>query len=400
MKRGFWDKLIERLDRLDPNSVQSHLMRLARERGLLESLLEAVQEAVIAIDGQGRVEYANRAAGRIAGLPADDMVGRELSEFLPGIDWKGLVEDSENRQWSAILTRRLEVNYPEHRLLDIYVIPFSLVSEREDGAAVIARDVEQQRRQQSRMIESERLKAITILAGSVAHEIGNPLNSINIRLQLLQRELQRLDHEKKDYLLEQLRVARQEVGRLDRIIHQFLQALRPAPLEPRPTDLRELIRDTVEFMRAELENRDVVVEVEAPEELPRALVDPDQVRQACYNLMRNAGQAMEGGGVLHIALDSTDRFVAVSFRDTGPGIPPERMGRLFEPFDSSRPEGTGLGMLIVQRVVRDHGGEIEVLSRPGRGTTITLFFPREDRRVRMLEAPRRRRARRKKEDGS
>lgn len=396
MKRGFWDKLIERLDRLDQGSVQAHLMRLARERGLLESLLEAVQEGVIAVDGQGKVEYANRAAARILGVRAEEMLGRELSEFLPGIDWGALLADGEDRQWTAALTRRVEVNYPEHRLLDIYVMPFSLVSDREDGAVVIARDVEAQLLQQSRMIESERLKAITILAGSVAHEIGNPLNSLNIHLQLLQRGIDKLDSEKKEYLQDLLRVAREEVSRLDRIIRQFLRALRPAPLNPAPAALEKLVQETVDFMRAELENRDVLVEIEAAEELPEALVDTDQVRQAFYNVVRNAVQAMEGGGVLRISLDATDRFVAVSFRDTGSGMSAEQMGRLFEPFASGRSEGTGLGMLIVQRVVRDHGGEIEIQSRPGQGTTITLFLPRADRRVRLLEPHRQSRARRRK----
>ncbi|HIE11482.1 MAG TPA: PAS domain-containing protein [Kiritimatiellae bacterium] len=395
MKSGFWDKLIERLDRVDPGSVQTHLMRLARERGLLESLLEVIQEGVIALDGDSRIEYANRAAQRMLGVRSGRLEGRELGEFLPGIEWKALMSPRGGSEWSVVLTRRIEVNYPEQRLLDIYVVPLSLVSDRESGAVVIARDVERQREEHSRMIESERLKAITILAGSVAHEIGNPLNSLNIHLQLLQRELEKLEHERRQYLLELLDVARQEVGRLDRIIHQFLRALRPVPLEPKPTDLRKLVEETLAFMRVELENRDVLVEVEAPDKLPAALVDPEQVRQAFYNIVRNAAQAMERGGMLQISLDFTDRFVAVAFRDTGSGISPERMGRLFEPFASSKADGSGLGMLIVQRVVRDHGGEIEIQSRPGRGTSITLFLPREDRRVRLLQAHRRERARSK-----
>lgn len=95
---------------------------------------------------------------------------------------------------------------------------------------------------------------------------------------------------------------------------------------------------------------------------------------------------MTQGGVLHIELKTTDRFVAIAFSDTGPGIPPDELGRIFEPYYSSKADGSGLGLMIVQRIMRDHGGEIEVYSEPGHGSMITLFFPREDQRVRLLEA--------------
>jgi signal transduction histidine kinase len=98
---------------------------------------------------------------------------------------------------------------------------------------------------------------------------------------------------------------------------------------------------------------------------------------------------MSDGGVLHVTLASTDRFLSLAFRDTGPGLPPDKLGRLFDPYFTTKDKGSGLGLIIVQRILRDHGGEIEIHSEPGRGTTFTLLLPREDRRIRLLRAPRR-----------
>jgi signal transduction histidine kinase len=131
----------------------------------------------------------------------------------------------------------------------------------------------------------------------------------------------------------------------------------------------------------------VIVEVECPDDLPQALIDRNQIRQAFFNIIRNAIQAMAHGGVLRITLSSTDRFVAIAFKDTGPGIPPDELGNIFEPYFTTKSEGTGLGLMIVQRIVRDHGGELEVHSEPRAGTTFTLFLPRDERRIRLLKAP-------------
>ena len=120
----------------------------------------------------------------------------------------------------------------------------------------------------------------------------------------------------------------------------------------------------------------------------RLLLDANQIKQAFFNIIRNAIQAMPGGGLLKIVLRETDTAVSVSFVDSGPGIPAGEISHLFEAYHTTRPDGTGLGLMIVQRIVRDHGGQIEVHSEPRRGTTFTVILPREDRRIRLLKAHR------------
>ncbi|HOW97752.1 MAG TPA: ATP-binding protein [Kiritimatiellia bacterium] len=385
MKSAFLDKLMERLDRVDPGSLQTHFLRLAREKGLLETLFRAVREGIIVLDGRGRITYANRAAEQMLGFQADAAAGQSIRRFLREMDWDRLLE-LDPEEWSRLVSREIEITYPERRLLDFYVVPLTAVAESERGAVVLLRDVTSDRDHEARAVESERLNALTLLAAGVAHEIGNPLNSLHIHLQLIERELGGLPPEKRRELVDLVEVSRREVERLDGILTQFLRALRPAPPNLAPGSVADVLRETLNFLQHEIRDRDVLVEVEAPEALPAIPIDADQIKQAFFNIIRNAIQAMPGGGLLKITLRETDRFVEIAFRDRGPGIPPEDIHRIFEPYQTTRPDGSGLGLAIVQRIVRDHGGQIEVHSRPGEGTTFTLLLPRTGQRLRLLQA--------------
>lgn len=385
MKSAFLDKLMDRLDRVDPGSLQTHFLRLAREKGLLETLFRAVREGIIVLDGRGRITYANRAAEQMLGFQADAAAGQSIRRFLREMDWDRLLRLDPD-EWSRLVSREIEITYPERRLLDFYVVPLSAAAEGERGAVVLLRDVTSDRDHEARAVESERLNALTLLAAGVAHEIGNPLNSLHIHLQLVERELAGLPPEKRKELAALVEVSRREVERLDGILTQFLRALRPAPPDLAPGSVADVLRETLNFLQHEIRDRDVLVEVEAPEALPAIPIDADQIKQAFFNIIRNAIQAMPGGGLLKIALRETDRFVEIAFRDRGPGIPPEDIHRIFEPYQTTRPDGSGLGLAIVQRIVRDHGGQIEVHSRPGEGTTFTILLPRTGQRLRLLQA--------------
>lgn len=385
MKTGFLDKLVDRLDRLDAGSLQTQFLRLAQEKGLLETIFHAIQEGIIVLEGAGRISYANRAAEKLLGFSADRAEGQSIGRYLREIEWDRVL-DLDADEWSRLVSREIEITYPEHRFLDFYIVPLRAVSAREKGAVVILRDVTRERESETRTIESERLQAITLLAAGVAHEIGNPLNSLTIHLQLLERELAQQSESDRQGMKELVDVARREVERLDQIITQFLRALRPSQPALERASLREILEQTLEFLRHEITDRDVIVEVEAPDDLPSALVDRGQIKQACFNIVRNAIQAMSHGGVLRITLSSNDRFVILAFKDTGPGIPADDLGSIFEPYFTTKSEGTGLGLMIVQRIVRDHGGEIEVRSEPNAGTTFTLYLPRDERRIRLLRA--------------
>ena len=371
---------------MDSGSVQSQFLRLVSERGLLESIFHALREGILVLDADARILYANRGACRLLGIPEAGSAGQLMSRYLHEIDWQRLVSLDE-KEWARMATREIEITYPEHRFLAMYLAPLENLADGRNGVIMIVRDVTRERDHTAEAIESERLNAILLLAASVAHEIGNPLNSLTIHLQLLDRELNDLPPENQESLRELLNVARGEIARLDQILTQFLKAIRPNPPNFESAQLPEIVAETLTTLSAEIQYRKIVVEVEPGEDLPPAWVDRAQARQAFFNVIRNAIQAMSAGGGLRISFAVADRLIGVAFQDTGPGIPPDQMTELFEPFQTTKPDGHGMGLMIVQRIMRDHGGGMLVESLP-QGTRIQLHFQREDQRIRLL--PRRR----------
>ena len=188
-------------------------------------------------------------------------------------------------------------------------------------------------------------------------------------------------------LREHLDVASGEIKRLDSIITQFLAAIRPTKPQLSRGNLRELILECVKVLQPEIERAKVRVNLDLRADLPEMPLDAAQMKQAFHNLVRNACQAMPQGGELTIRGTFTDYEVRLDFEDTGKGINSAQMGKLFQPFATTRAGGTGLGLLIVRRILREHGGEIDIESREGKGTRITLWLPLVEKKIRLLAAP-------------
>ncbi len=400
MKSSFLDRLIDRIDRVDPQSLQSYVLRLRREHGFLETVFNSIQEGLVVLDSRGTIKYFNRAAEELLGIRSSSAIGRPIRRYLRDVAWDRLLGEDE-AEWERLIHQEIEVQYPERRILNIYAVPLA-VPEREEAPAgeedspegrreegsllLMIRDVTENRKRAAETLEDERLSAIQLMAAGVAHEIGNPLNSLNIHLQLLARELRQCG-EKAGPLLDLVSVARTEVQRLDGIVTQFLRAIRPTSPQLELGSVNRVLEDTLRFMDHEIRNRDVVVEADLAKRLPRILMDANQLRQAFFNILNNAIQAMPNGGVLRVSTGLADDFVTVSFQDTGPGIALEDAGRIFNPFYTTRKSGSGIGLWIVQRIIREHGGEIRVESTPGSGTCFTVRLPVPGRRLRLLEAP-------------
>lgn len=378
MKSGFLEKLVARLDRVEPGEVQQIVTRLIHEKGFLEKVFEAMQEGVILLDPQGVIGFVNRAASGFFGLDPEKAVGQPLSSQVRGLDWRSMGRPGRT------VSRDLEIFYPEKRFLNFYLAPID-GGEESLGYVMLVRDLTSSRAEAEETLESERLNALTLLAAGVAHEIGNPLNSLDIHLQLMGRKLRKLPPGDRKPLEEHLATARGEIQRLDGILKQFLQAVRPTLPRRERQDLHALLHETLRLLEPELESRKIAVELDLAESLPPAEVDGGQFQQVFYNLLRNAYQALPAtGGRIAIRSRANDYEYVISIEDNGIGISPEHMGAIFEPYRTTKSSGSGLGLLIVRRIIREHGGEIAIESQEGMGTRVVIHLPRAERAVRLL----------------
>jgi signal transduction histidine kinase len=379
------DRVVGRIDELDAQNLAILARRLERERDLMETVLDTLREGVIVLSHDSSIEYANTAAVRLLGVSEEAVNGSELRRVSPDIakalDMPVAVE---------ALTREVEVRYPESRVLRLHLtrVGGSQDAERARRVAVLS-DITAERVQTEDRVESERIDSIVALAAGVAHEVGNPLNAIGIHLQLLQREAEKLgDSPAAEKVRNAAQVCRSEITRLDGIVRDFLGAVRHAPPDLVDADLVTVVAETMNLLKDQCGQLGIRVAVDVANDIPLIMADRNQVKQALFNVMKNALEAMDRGGEIFIHLEADDEWVVLSVKDTGVGIPADKLTRVFDAYYTTKASGGGLGMLILLRILRAHGGTVDIQSTPNVGTTVTLRFPLKHRRVKTLDAPR------------
>ena len=400
-KSSFVEKVLGRIDVLDPLDLQSFVERLARERSFLETLFNTIEDGVLVANSEGKIIYLNNAVTHLFGYDEVELMGKAIEHLLPDLDWDFLkAMDMEGSQ--VLVRREFDLSYPKPRFIRLYAAPLDGQIEGSTGMALILHDATEVREQTYDVIESERIQALTLLAASVAHELGNPLNALSIHLQLIEREIRKLrpssclvnldnDHQKIEIsdiyskLEKYVSVAKGEVSRLDYIITQFLQAIRPARPNLKKNSLNDIIEETIELLRPELKNRGQSLKLNLNEALPLAFFDAGQIKQSLINLIKNSMQAMSTGGELIIKTGEAEEGVWISLTDTGCGIPQEKIKQIFEPYYTTKEKGSGLGLMIVQRIVRDHDGRLELTSHGSKGATFRIWLPKEQRMPRLLK---------------
>ena len=376
------DKVLDRLDRLDPAGLRTLVQRLARERALLETVFNTLQEGVLVITAEGGIDYANDAAAKLIGFTAEAGADTTLWRLVPGL--RASLE-GDRTGGAPVVTREFELTYPAPRVVRLYMVPFS---EGEGGAprfVIILSDITTEKKSTAELIESEKISSILLLAAGVAHELGNPLNSLTIHLQLIGRKLKKLPGSKEAAALgESIKICQDEVTRLDGIIRNFLEAIRPRPPDLAEVNVVEVIEDVLRFQGKEIEDCGLAIDGELPASTPVIMADRNQLKQVFFNLLKNAMEAMPAGGKLSLKVRADDDSVYILIADTGGGIKTGDLAKLFSPYHTTKVGGHGLGLMIVQRIMRDHGGHVGIESKAGTGTVVTLQFPQKHRRVRML----------------
>jgi len=370
-------KLIRRalksLDRLDHDRLHSLVQELVRNNDQLEIVLSSIPGGILVADQYNHVIMINNPARRLLPLSTSDPMDLPVWEVIEPRDIAGYVKAALEEDRSAPMLDFSIRRRDRDTILSCGVLALvdrgSIV-----GNMIYIEDVTEYREEDSRLKRAESLASLTTLAAGVAHEIRNPLASMSIHLQLLRRQLDK-EGENPPHLGESLGVLEEEVERLNNIVSDYLFAVRPQDVRPMRANLNELIRELVQLLRYEMEEARVRVLPVLSDSIPPMPLDEGAMKRALLNLIKNAIIAMPNGGELGLETRREQDNVIITVSDTGEGIPEELQGKVFEPFFTTSDTGSGLGLTVVYKVIKEHGGDLHMDSHPGRGSTFRITLP-------------------------
>jgi len=366
-------RALRSLDRLDHDRLHSLVQDLVTDNELLEMVLSSIPGGVLVTSRDHRVIMINNPARRLLPLAASDPLDMKAWEAIASANLSNYVRDALEEDRGAPMRDFPVLHRDRNLVLSCGVL--ALVDRgRIMGSMIYIEDVTEVRAEEARLKRAEGLASLTTMAAGVAHEIKNPLASMSIHLQLMRRQLAG-DCASPDELRESLEILEEETERLNNIVSDYLIAVRPRNSNPVSANLNALITELVQFLRYEMEQARVRVMPILDESIPAIPLDEGAIKRALLNLVKNAIAAMPDGGELRLQTRMDGNDVQIIISDTGSGIPEEIQGRIFEPYFTTRDTGSGLGLTVVYKVVREHGGDLHMDSMPGRGTTFRISIP-------------------------
>jgi len=347
---------------------------LSRLQHLYASVIASMSSGLLTTDSYQRVTFLNAPGGEMLGLDPSAVTGRYLADLhLPfPCDWDSIRRRARGREPYRAET---ELDRAGIRRVLGYSLRVLEGAEGDEGTLILFQDLTEVKKLESSARFNEQLAAVGELAAGIAHEIRNPLASISGSVQVLSNELTVGSTERR--LME---IIVSESNRLSGILEEFLRFVRPQERRVALFDVATTVTEVMDIFRLSDEVSDAhAIEVDVMPVSSSLSGDRDQIRQIVYNVAKNAVRAMAAGGTLTVTGREDDGAYTIQFADTGRGMSPDELSRLFTPFSTAFDDGTGLGMAIVRRIVEDHGGTIGIESRPGEGTAVTIHLPRDAR---------------------
>jgi len=353
---------------------------LKKTENWFQTLVGSVQDALVSIDGQGRIDMFNPAAERMFGYLRGEVAGKPVTLLMPepyASEHHGYIERYERTRGPHAIGRIRTVsgkrkdgtNFP----IELSVTEVS--THNETHYAAFIRDISEKSRMANQLRESERLAAIGTTAAKIGHEIANPLNGLYLNAQLLEQRLARQEPPPSEIVVKVAGSMRREILRLNRLLQDFRSLGRQEKYDMQPVLLSDLIEEIAEVEKAQWEAKGIGYRQRLPGDMSPQSVDRDKLKQALLNVLKNAAEAMPGGGFLTIEASNDEDATVIEIGDTGAGISPDI--DVFEPFVTTKPQGTGLGLMIARQIVAAHGGSMTCTTHPGKGTTFRISLPRK-----------------------
>ena len=388
---SFAGKFLRKLKKIDSEQIESFLAQVLREKTFLEVIFNSMTEGVIVVEQGQKVVFLNDAAKGLLGLGREKSLGKPLGKLLRVKILLDVAEEFEQKK-EPIRQREVTLRAPERRVYSLTVVPIENESGvRSHAVWIIANRTEIHRAAEERQ-QVGNIESMATLTAGVAHEIKNPLNSLNIHAQLTARAAQDLrtrlpDEPALERLEHSTQVIREEIERLRRVVDQFITSVRPVHPLLRKAQVNGVIAHVAELVGPDCAARGIDLILSMDSELPPLLIDPEQIQQAILNLVKNAMEAInQSEGIIRLSTALKSDHAMIQVEDNGCGIPQKDRMKIFEPYHTTKTSGTGLGLMVVFRIVRAHQGAIGLSSEVGVGSRFSVALPLDERPVRRLES--------------
>lgn len=369
--RRFLNKAMDKVSRMNEDSIKSLLKTLANENDRLETVLDSMMDGIIVCDDDHKPILINKSAERLVPIIQTELYDNRLWNSIRDDELADFFKLRMERE-ETVLDREFALETKlGTRIIAISITP--LVKDKKiTGTLIHVEETTEKRKRESRLRRAENLASLTTLAAGVAHEIKNPLGAISIHVQLLKKSLSKNTNPSVDRYLN---VVEEEIDRLNRIVVDFLFAVRPMDISTINDDMNGLVQELINFIKPETDSLGITITANLEKSLQLVPFDKRYMKQALLNLIKNASAAMEHGGILELQTWQEAGELRILVKDNGTGISEENIGKIFEPYFTTKASGTGLGLTLTYKIIKEHGGDISVKSKPSQGTEFVISLP-------------------------
>ena len=382
--RGFIERALAKVPKMNAQQMESFVGVLAEENKRFEAVFDSLIEGVIVCDDSHIAILCNKTAERLIPLALSDLFEKKL--------WECVLDDEMSSFLYEALTsedRIIDREFTFQPTSNIKTVTLSVTPLIEDnsiqGTMITANDITEKKRKEILLRRAESLASLTTLAAGVAHEIKNPLGSMSIHVQLIKKALKCKDSKLCEEALERYTaVIDEEIKRLNHIVVDFLFAVRPMNMDLAETNLNEFLAGIADFIRPELQESNIDIELDLSDKTIHLPIDVRYMKQAILNLIKNSQAAMPNGGNITIGLADSESTIDITISDNGSGISEENLPKIFEPYFTTKDNGTGLGLTLVFKIIKEHGGDVAVTTKENKGTTFTLALPIPQKETKLI----------------
>lgn len=393
--RNFITTALKKTEKLPPEekvAIYEKLLKdVSDDDDIMIMVLDSLSTGVIVSDSNNKIVFINKYLAKLIRLNKTDIFDTFVWEIISDVQMSEYIKDvliSKQKRSSKIFNYCIE---DKNFAIEVRIFLLRHASGK-TGYIVNIENVTDRENEKSKQKRAESFASLTALTAGVAHELKNPLGSMSIYLQLLDRQLSKKDAIEdidafKASLKSKVKVLSSEVERLNDIVNDFLSTVRPRSINLQQEYLNDIIKDALQIMMPELDKYNIETKLDLEENLPSLMLDKGFIRQVLTNLIANAKDSMKekGNGILTITTAKNSDYVTLSVSDTGSGISDENLSKIFDPYFTTKKSGTGIGLTLVYKIIKGLGGDITVSSKVGVGTTFHIILPRIEKEIKQIE---------------